>query len=58
MAQKQPLDALETIASADPLSATGGDLTAPAHKRELLRTLAARELVGTMLSLDYQRIAT
>jgi tetratricopeptide (TPR) repeat protein len=54
LAQRQPLDALETIARADPLTA-GSDRVDPARRRELLRSLPARELVSTMLSLDYQR---
>lgn len=54
LAAKQPLEALEAIAREDPLS-THGDAFTPARRRELLRTLAARELVSTMLSLDYQR---
>jgi tetratricopeptide (TPR) repeat protein len=54
LAARQPLEALEAIAREDPLSAHGDDFT-PARRRELLRTLPARELVSTMLSLDYQR---
>ena len=54
LAAKQPLEALEAIASQDPLSAHGEAFT-PMRRRELLRTLSARELVSTMLSLDYQR---
>ncbi len=54
LAAKQPLEALEAIARQDPLSAHGDAFT-PTRRRELLRTLAARELVSTMLSLDYQR---
>jgi tetratricopeptide (TPR) repeat protein len=55
LAQNQPLDALEAIARADPLASAGGDRDDPARRRELLRTLPARELVSTILSLDYQR---
>ena len=54
LAQRQPLDALETIARTDPLTAHS-DRADPARRRELLRSLPARELVSTMLSLDYQR---
>ena len=54
LAAKQPLEALEAIAREDPLSAHGDAFT-PARRRELLRTLPARELVSTMLSIDYQR---
>ncbi len=54
LAAKQPLEALEAIAREDPLSAHGDAFT-PKRRRELLRTLSARELVSTMLSLDYQR---
>ncbi len=51
---RQPLEALQEIAREDPLSAHGDAFT-PKRRRELLRTLSARELVSTMLSLDYQR---
>ena len=54
LAAKQPLEALEAIAREDPLS-THGDAFTPARRRELLRTLSARESVSTMLSIDYQR---
>ncbi|HET6149101.1 MAG TPA: tetratricopeptide repeat protein [Polyangia bacterium] len=57
LAQKQPLEALEAILLEGPLD-TGGDRSDPARRRELLRTLRARELVATMLSLDYQRLVS
>jgi hypothetical protein len=57
LAQKQPLEALEAIAREGAL-VTGGDRSEPAHRRELLRTLPARELVATILSLDYQRLVS
>ncbi len=55
LAAKQPLEALEAIAREDPLATHDSDPFTPARRRELLRTLPARELVSTMLSLDYQR---
>jgi tetratricopeptide (TPR) repeat protein len=53
LADKQPIDALEAMASQDPLSADGARV-GPERRRELLRTLPARELIGAMLSSAYQ----
>jgi len=57
LAQQQPLEALEALARQDP-PAPGADPADSGHRRELLRTLPARELVATMLSLDYQRLVS
>jgi hypothetical protein len=57
LAQKQPLEVLEAIAREEP-SPAAGDGDEPIHRRELLRTLPARELVAMVLSLDYQRLVS
>ena len=53
LADRQPLEALEVMAREDPLS-SNADRVGPGRRRELLRTLQARELIGALLSPNYQ----